>query len=575
MIEFKVTKSYSKIKICLFCVSAMLLAMFMLSSCDDKTINAGTTAPDLTTVTEPVETEKVDKTLSMLLKDNQSQYVIVVSADADDYTKDSATSFKNYISELFKAEFIIQSDETEQNEEQLEILFGYTSREQAKKAYENLSYNEYRISVDDKGNINIAAWSAATLKKAYSKLAIEMEKMIDEEGNYAIKESLDFSAVDTSMLSDDVPVFSSEISQTVYYCQGYKGAYEIYIKDCEKNDFDVYLSQLVTCGYTEEQNFENDDFCSSVYMNNDIEITVTYWKTTGEMLTVVNKMTYEAPLQSVETLAVTTPKLISVGLEYEGAENGECYIIQASDGSYIIVDGAEGEAFLLDRIYQLLCDNLPTGETKPHICAWFLSHQHSDHMNGIINFAKSQYASLVTVDAIYTNMPAAAYQTAYSNYSTRYNYMTNAADLFGADFVIARTGQTYYFADIQVLIFETADDMIVPLFDDLDNTSVMMSVSVGGKKMNFSGDAGPNEMNNWVLKRYTAATIKCDYCQASSHGEAAVPSAYYELANPSFYVWPATLDFYGRHTPSSYILNDTNAQVVMAYDGTRIFNLVP
>ena len=197
-------------------------------------------------------------------------------------------------------------------------------------------------------------------------------------------------------------------------------------------------------------------------------------------------------------------------------------------------------------------------------------------MSGVADMASSKYASLIECDAVYSNMPYEGYQTAYENsaYANRIAKLEKAASTYGADYVTARTGQTYYFADIEITVLCSVDDMFLTEYADLDETSLVMSASVSGKRIIFTGDSGPTEIELYVIKRYGAETLKSDICQAMSHGaNNSSFTAFYKAVDPDIYLWCANREFYGKHTPNKYIQSDSSAEIVYSFDGKYVIEL--
>ena len=80
------------------------------------------------------------------------------------------------------------------------------------------------------------------------------------------------------------------------------------------------------------------------------------------------------------------------------------YVIRTAQGKTIVIDGG-WEAKDSDNLFSYL--QKVTGQTAPHIDAWFLTHPHGDHYGALIGFSKN-YASQITVDAFYHRMPTSA-----------------------------------------------------------------------------------------------------------------------------------------------------------------------
>ena len=113
------------------------------------------------------------------------------------------------------------------------------------------------------------------------------------------------------------------------------------------------------------QKNENADASFAVMKKDGVEITVDFWTKTKELAILIDKPAYEAPLKAEKITAVTTPSVTEPGLEYEGALKGMCYVIKASDGSFVIVDGGDSDPKFLDRLYSVLAEQTADG-AKPH-----------------------------------------------------------------------------------------------------------------------------------------------------------------------------------------------------------------
>ena len=361
----------------------------------------------------------------------------------------------------------------------------------------------------------------------------------------------------------------------IFRVSGVHGAYELLYKNTEIAEYDEYRKTLSDSGFECVQEYNKDSNSFSVYRLDGTEVTVDYFGRTKELAVIVDKPKYEAPFAPTSVSAVTVPKLIEPGLEYDGALKGMCYVLQASDGSFVIIDGGDSDPKFLDRLYSVLKENVADG-SKPHIRAWFVTHLHSDHMSGVADIASSKYASMIKCDALYANMPYEGYQKAYddSGYASRVAKLESAANKFGADYVTARTGHTYYFADIEITVLSSVDDMFLTEYNDLDETSIVVSASVAGKKILFTGDAGPSVIGQYVMKRYGAETLKSDICQAMSHGSNNNAfTDFYKAVDPDVYLWPANTAFYNKHTPNKYIQSDSSAKIVYSFDGKYVIEL--
>lgn len=544
----------------------ILSLILLFASCAGGEAEETSETPDTTEAPEEIYT---------LAQNGEAQYAVILPEGSNGDMRVAVNSFAEKLGELYGVKFEVKKSKDLAEGKGL-IMVGAQDDETYASYYENVPYREYAVKLTDDGNVVIAAWSVESIGTACTKLLLKL-KNAAEAGDAlgTLTSDIELKGVDTSLLNAEIPQLSPMQMPWIYHIQGANGAYELCFKESSGEDWSNYITLLTENGYSLIQRSENADASFVVLKKDEIEVTVDYWHATEELAVLIDKPEYEAPFAPESITAVTSPKIVEPGLEYEGALKGMCYIIQASDGSFVIIDSGESDSKFLDRIYSIMASLAPEGE-KPHIRAWFLTHQHSDHMNGIIDIASSKYASLIECDAVYSNMPYASYQTAYkdSNYADRIARIEKAAKALGADLIIARTGQSYYFADLVVSIIGSVDDMFLTEYSDLDETSILFTVTAGSKKMLFAGDSGQVRIGQSILKRYTAETLKCDICQAVSHGENKDAfQKYYQMADPDYYLWSANADFYGRHTPNKYIQSDTSAQIVYSFNGQYTIEL--
>lgn len=513
--------------------------------------------------------------LPMLVENGESAYAIVLPERSNGDIRNAANSFADKLGDIYGVKFEVKKNSKLAEGKKL-ILIGAQAEAEFSSYYADVPYREYAMKLTEDGNIVIAAWSVDAIGDCCSKFIMRLKKSF-ESGDTAgkITEDVLVKGVDSSIIEAEVPHFSLNRMPTIYHIAGARGAYELCFKDSSADDWNAYITKLTGEGFSLIQKNENTDASFAVFGKDGTEITVDYWTATKELAILIDKPSYQTPLKAESFTATTTPVVIEPGLEYAGALKGMCYVIQASDGSFIIVDSGDSDPKFLDRLYSVLTERIAAG-SKPHIRAWFVTHAHGDHMSGVVDIASSKYASQIKCDAIYSNMPHESYQTAYdkSTYAGRISKLEKAAKTLGADYVTARTGQTYYFADLEVQMLGNVDDMFLTEYNDLDETSLVFTVKTANKKMIFTGDAGPVVIGQYIMKRYTAATLKCAISQANSHGaNNSAHTQFYKAVDPDIYLWPASIEFYNKHTPNKHIESDSSAKIVYSYNGIYTIEL--
>lgn len=549
-------------------LALLFLIIITLTACNED-------EPSVTDPGSTPESTEGEEQSHTLVADGEAQYAVLLPVESTGPMREAVNSFADKLSKLYGVKFEVKKSQKLAGDKKL-IMVGLPEDAPYTEYFTDVPYCEYAVKLTDDGNVAIAAWSLNAINDSCTKFFMKLEKAYESGDIYGtLSEEVLVKGRDTALLDAKIPIVSEKKMPRIFHVSGVHGAYELVYKNSEASDYEAYGSSLSESGFECVQEYSKEGNTFSVYRQGGVEVTVDYFGKTKELAVIVDKPKYEAPLSPESVNAVTVPKLIEPGLEYEGALKGMCYVMVASDGSFVIIDGGDSDPKFLDRLYGVLKENTPEGE-KPHIRAWFVTHAHGDHMSGVVDISSSKYASLIECDAVYSNMPYEGYQTAYdkSSYANRVGKLEKAAATLGADYVIARTGQTYYFADVEISVLCSVDDMFLTEYADLDDTSLVMSASVSGKRIIFTGDSGSTEIDQFVMKRYGTETLKSDICQAMSHGtNNSSFTAFYKAVDPDIYLWCANREFYGKHTPNKYIQGDTSAKIVYSFDGKYVIEL--
>ena len=210
---------------------------------------------------------------------------------------------------------------------------------------------------------------------------------------------------------------------------------------------------------------------------------------------------------------------------------GDSFIITTEDGKVIVVDG--GHKSETDYFIEYLKG--VTGQCKPHIDAWFLSHPHDDHCEVFLEVVENRSRE-VTFDKVYANFPEdPAFYEGYDEWAvmivSEYNRLM---PLFADKAAQLAEGDVFRVGAAQFTVFYTFN----PEWKNCNEASTIMRMDLGGTSVIFNGDAGENAGNYAVEKYGNSGLLDCDYCKMAHHGQDGVGRNFYEAVAPEVCLWP-------------------------------------
>lgn len=207
------------------------------------------------------------------------------------------------------------------------------------------------------------------------------------------------------------------------------------------------------------------------------------------------------------------------------------YVITTADDRVIVIDGGFRED--AENLLTYLRDI--TGQDIPHVDAWIFSHAHLDHISCFNEIVEKHWDKL-TVDHIYYNFPSAQYcareDRAYDHAIEE--FLANLPRF--ADKIITPYGfDTYDVGEAHIEILYTPNCEIQCNFTN--NSTMVFTMTLGGKKILFLGDAGEEEGDR-ILALYAGTDkLKADYVQMAHHGQSGVKKDFYEAVAPKACLW--------------------------------------
>ena len=257
--------------------------------------------------------------------------------------------------------------------------------------------------------------------------------------------------------------------------------------------------------------------------------------------------------------------------------DGMSYVIEAEDGSLIVIDGGMDED--ADPLYEYL--KKLCGGKEPVVDLWIITHAHADHYNCMMTVAE-RHGHEITVKKVMFDFPEKSFFEWIEPVVLReLERFERAVSLFkGMEVTVPHSGDRYRFGQTRIEILYTASDL--PPFrgaripQTTNDGSLVFRLVASGQSVLFLGDV-QKAGNEVLIQRYGDA-LKSDVCQVAHHGHFSSTSAFYDLVDPEILLWPvraSALEELASTVEASYHLlaNLRVKDVILAGHGSRRLEL--
>lgn len=202
-----------------------------------------------------------------------------------------------------------------------------------------------------------------------------------------------------------------------------------------------------------------------------------------------------------------------------------CYVIETRAGIVVIDGGNAGDAPYLKGFLGALGD---------HVSHWFISHPHSDHLDAVTAILRDP--GRLKVDAIHGSFPArewiARYEPDAEITLVSFNEVVRDRSL---PYREHEPGETISFGGLRFEILGVKNPELTA--NPINNSSVVMRMTGGGKTVLFTGDLGV-EGGDKLLKSRFRDKLRADWVQMAHHGQNGVTEEFYRAVKPSVCLWP-------------------------------------
>ena len=362
-----------------------------------------------------------------------------------------------------------------------------------------------------------------------------------------------------------------------------------YYSKATESNYTSYLSTLESKGYTKAAEYTVGSNKYALFQKvGEYTVYVSYLAKVGytgsaRMRVFVQPFGVEYNTNSAVTSAnVCDAQVWQLDVDNKNSKQngGMSYVIRLTDGTFIVVDGGYATDAEATNLYKVLSQNNVNGG-KPVITAWFITHAHNDHYGVLKNFA-AKFASSVTVEAFYYNLPEAA---VVGEEGTLTDASIDEAELFLEKFPSAakyskiHSGMTFGFAGVSATVLGTHEDvkqsyyksnsLTANNFKDDNDTSTVIKFTIGNQTLMVLGDARTG-MSKQLEYTYPASVLKSDMVQMAHHGYTGVQDSLYEAIDASVVLWPMdVIDATNDDQLFNYYLNNTGALDIEANDYVR------
>ena len=289
-------------------------------------------------------------------------------------------------------------------------------------------------------------------------------------------------------------------------------------------DYTAYLKTLESAGYTKL--LDNGDgvggaTLAAYYQKDGLTLNVAYNSSTlcayisaSKNAQISPHLTYDASFVAGNIDGAQT--ILEM---HQVPDYGNCFIIQLKNGHFIVNDG--GWKSGLKILLQHLIENTPEGQ-KTVVEAWFVSHEHADHIGCLKDASTCFEVGDVSVEGFYLSQvkdEIGPITNATEEIGTVYLYRSYFKNSEGDAPPIYRThlGDKYYFSDIVVEVPYTQEQFpYAEYIDNLNVSSTWLMYNIEGQKFLLSGDTEIENMRD-VSEMYDESYMDVDIMSLHHH----------------------------------------------------------
>lgn len=273
-----------------------------------------------------------------------------------------------------------------------------------------------------------------------------------------------------------------------------------------------------------------------------LTLRLTYYPTLFMLKLVLTRGETPLPTQAEPYLAQAHTSITQLARKGAAVRApGMCFVLQAKDGSFVIVDGGgendEDDAALL----RFLQEN-NKGNGLPHVRWWIITHPHSDHMMLAESFLE-RHRNDISLGGIAYNYPdfdvAVVKKENVERECLPHISRMEAAVAAGFPTAERRTlhaGDELLLAGLSIQTIATQEDYFPHEFTYVNHLSLALRICGENRTALLLGDC-----EKGVCEQMATAfegALKCDILQTTHHGFNGAHLSLYRHADPQVCFWP-------------------------------------
>jgi hypothetical protein len=206
------------------------------------------------------------------------------------------------------------------------------------------------------------------------------------------------------------------------------------------------------------------------------------------------------------------------------------YVMKTVNDKIIVIDGGydTSEASYLKGFLAALGN---------HVDMWFISHQHLDHVNALIEILKKP--GNLKIDKIYGSLLDEKWIEVHENVSLETAVRLNEAlNIAKKQVVELQLGQILKIDGVTIEIIGIKNPEII--VNGGNNSSVVMRVWDTQKSILFTGDLGIEGGDKLLASKYKDR-LRSDYIQMAHHGQHGTNKDFYKAVGAKYCIWPTPI----------------------------------